>query len=130
MFNPNNPKLSAKETIIKQTDLKNWDREKIDILIDNWNRVVAKLENFKAPENIQESAKKIKENLTEKLHKLNINKIQITKDARVTNSKKEIQSIDKFSNSNSQKQKFNQEKRNKILEKLKQNRERDRGVQR
>jgi hypothetical protein len=116
MFNPNNPKLSA--------------REKIDILIDNWNRVVAKLENFKAPENIQESAKKIKENLTEKLHKLNINKIQITKDARVTNSKKEIQSIDKFSNSNSQKQKFNQEKRNKILEKLKQNRERDRGVQR
>ena len=81
----------------EQSDL----NHKIDKLIDNWNKLISKLENIKAPNQIQESAKSIKKDLINHL-----------------------KSIEK------PKQKFDQERRNQILEQLKQGREKNRGVER
>jgi len=82
---------------INKSDLK----PKIEKLIESWNRVISKLENIKAPNQIQESAKSLKKDL-----------------------------IDHLKSLQKSKPKFNQEKRNQILEKLKQGKERDRGKER
>ena len=96
-----NPKISAKATIQEKTDLKNWDKSKIDKLVENWNRVVAKLENIKAPQTIQESAKNIKKDLINQLKSLQKNK-----------------------------PKFNEQKRKQVLENLQKGKEKNKGVER
>jgi len=98
-----NYKQKPKDIIEKKIDLKNWNKPKIDKLIESWNRVISKLENIKAPEKIQESAKNIKKDL-----------IDLVKSLQKT------------------KPKLNQQKRDQILEKLKQSnaKEKEIGVQR
>jgi len=88
-INKSNPK--------EQSDLK----PKIEKLIESWNRVISKLENIKAPNKIQESAKSLKRDLVDHLKSLQKSKLN-----------------------------FNQEKRNQILEKLKQGKERSKGRER
>ena len=88
-INKSNPK--------EQSDLK----PKIEKLIENWNRVISKLENIKAPNKIQESAKSLKRDL-----------------------------VDHLKSQQKSKANFNQEKRNQIMEKLKQGKERSRGRER
>jgi len=88
-INKNNPK--------EQSDLK----PKIEKLIESWNRVISKLENIKAPNKIQESAKSLKRDL-----------------------------VDHLKSQQKSKPNFNQEKRNQILEKLKQGKERSKGRER
>jgi len=88
-INKSNPK--------EQSDLK----PKIEKLIENWNRVISKLENIKAPNTIQESAKSLKRDL-----------------------------VDHLKSQQKSKANFNQEKRNQIMEKLKQGKERSRGRER
>lgn len=74
---------------------------KIDKLMENWNKLISKLENIKAPNQIQESAKSVKKDL-----------------------------IDYLKSIQKPKQKFDQERRNQVLEQLKQGKEKNRGVQR
>ncbi|HHH51212.1 MAG TPA: hypothetical protein ENK76_02450 [Campylobacterales bacterium] len=74
---------------------------KIDKLMENWNKLISKLENIKAPNQIQESAKSVKKDL-----------------------------IDHLKSIQKPKQKFDQERRNQVLEQLKQGKEKNRGVQR
>lgn len=88
-INKSNPK--------EQSDLK----PKIEKLIENWNRVISKLENIKAPNKIQESAKSLKRDL-----------------------------VDHLKSQQKSKANFNQEKRNQIIEKLKQDKERSIGRER
>ena len=88
-INKSNPK--------EQSDLK----PKIEKLIENWNRVISKLENLKAPNKVQESAKSLKRDL-----------------------------VDHLKSQQKSKTNFNQEKRNQILEKLKQGKERNIGRER
>ena len=88
-INKSNPK--------EQSDLK----PKIEKLIENWNRVISKLENLKAPNKVQESAKSLKRDL-----------------------------VDHLKSQQKSKTNFNQEKRNQILEKLKQGKERNIGIDR
>ena len=88
-INKSNPK--------EQSDLK----PKIEKLIENWNRVISKLENIKAPNTIQESAKSLKRDL-----------------------------VDHLKSQQKSKANFNQEKRNQIIEKLKQDKERSIGRER
>lgn len=88
-INKSNPK--------EQSDLK----PKIEKLIENWNRVISKLENIKAPNKIQESAKSLKRDL-----------------------------VDHLKSQQKSKANFNQEKRNQIIEKLKQGKERSIGRER
>jgi len=96
-----NYQQSPKKIIQEKTDLKNWDKSKIDKLVENWNRVVAKLENIKAPQTIQESAKNIKKDLIDQLKSLQKNK-----------------------------PKFNEQKRNQVLEKLQKGKEKNKGIER
>lgn len=88
-INKSNPK--------EQSDLK----PKIEKLIENWSRVISKLENIKAPNTIQESAKSLKRDL-----------------------------VDHLKSQQKSKANFNQEKRNQIIEKLKQDKERSIGRER
>ena len=91
-------KISLNSKISKeQSDLK----PKIEKLIENWNRVISKLENLKAPNKVQESAKSLKRDL-----------------------------VDHLKSQQKSKTNFNQEKRNQILEKLKQGKERNIGIDR
>lgn len=92
---------SAKEIIQEKTDLKNWDKSKIDKLVENWDKVLTKLENIKAPQTIQESAKHIKKDLIEQLKSLQKNR-----------------------------PKFNEQKRNQVLEKLEKGKEKNIGIER
>jgi len=99
---------AKKENIKKDIEVeKNINKEqgdlkpKIDKLIDNWNKIISKLENIKAPNQIQESAKSVKKDL-----------------------------IDHLKSLQKPKQKFDQDRRNQVLEKLKQGKEKNRGVER
>ena len=96
-INKSNPIYDLAKNPKEQSDLK----PKIEKLIESWNRVISKLENIKAPNKIQESAKSLKKDL-----------------------------IDHLKSLQKSKPKFNQEKRNQILEKLKQGKERNRGRER
>jgi hypothetical protein len=86
---------------ITEENIKNLDKGKIDRLVDNWNKTIAKLENIKAPQKIQESAKEMRKDL-----------------------------IDHIKSLQKSKPKFNEAKRNQILEKLKQDKEKSRGRER
>jgi len=92
-----NPLYDLAKNPKEQSDLK----PKIEKLIESWNRVISKLENIKAPNKIQESAKSLKKDLVDHLKSLQ-----------------------------KPKQKFDQERRNKVLEKLKQGKERSKGRER
>jgi hypothetical protein len=86
---------------ITKENIQNLDKSKIDKLVDNWNKTIAKLENIKAPQKIQESAKEMRKDL-----------------------------IDQIKSLKKSKPKFNEVKRNQVLEKLKQDREKSRGMER
>ena len=92
-----NPLYDLAKNPKEQSDLK----PKIEKLIESWNRVISKLENIKAPNKIQGSAKSLKKDLVDHLKSLQ-----------------------------KPKQKFDQERRNKVLEKLKQGKERSKGRER
>ncbi|NEW59905.1 hypothetical protein GSY74_01300 [Sulfurovum sp. bin170] len=96
-INKSNPIYDLAKNPKEQSDLK----PKVEKLIESWNRVISKLENIKAPNKIQESAKSLKKDL-----------------------------IDHLKSLQKPKQKFDQERRNQVLEKLKQGKERNRGRER
>lgn len=100
--NPKTTKqIDPKFVKLEKENLKSDLKPKIEKLIENWNRVISKLENIKAPNKIQESAKSLKRDL-----------------------------VDHLKSQQKSKANFNQEKRNQIIEKLKQDKERSIGRER
>jgi len=81
----------------EQKEPQKLEQSKVDKLLESWNKLIAKLENIKAPQKTQESAKSIRKDLIDKLKSL-----QKTKP------------------------KFNEKIRNQVLEKLQQGREQSR----
>ncbi len=90
----NRDKYKEKIEEIDKKEPQKIDQSKVDKLLESWNRLIAKLENIKAPQKTQESAKNIRKDL-----------------------------IDKMKSLQKTKPKFNEKIRNQILERLKQGRE-------
>lgn len=90
----NRNKYKEKIEEIDKKEPQKIDQSKVDKLLESWNKLIAKLENIKAPQKTQESAKNIRKDL-----------------------------IDKMKSLQKTKPKFNEKIRNQILERLKQGRE-------
>jgi hypothetical protein len=62
------PNASAKEMMQEATHLKNYPKEKIEALEQNWDATIDRLKEVNAPQNVQQSAKEIRHELATELH--------------------------------------------------------------
>jgi len=62
------PNASAKELMQEATHLKNYPKEKIEALEQNWDATIDRLKEVDAPQNVQQSAKEIRHELATELH--------------------------------------------------------------
>ena len=68
---------SAKETLKEHIDIRTWDKDKVAQLKNDWDNVINKLENIKAPEKVIESAKSTKSDLLNHLKQISQVKVNI-----------------------------------------------------